>query len=255
MESLFWGYAEERILSAWFPAMSPKNLQQMSILEENIRFGGKTLISFNLRSLRYLTLPDNSGTYERADFWRAYTTSLLFQNEQVKSVLGTVDVPASELGKLFSKVQVPRRSVAEIPLRDLLHSIRRLAAQLRCQRGVYEVDDSICLGDRYDDERMVDLENPDLKDTDDVKHARVRAIVSKGVVWKSFTGPSAVVERICKARVLVVTCTGERNTKQAVAVTGKAEEHSKDIVAVTGEGEDSKIVVVPCKGKGDSKLI
>jgi hypothetical protein len=41
MESIIWGYLEERILSIWFPAMPPKNLQQMAILEGDIRFGGK----------------------------------------------------------------------------------------------------------------------------------------------------------------------------------------------------------------------
>ncbi|KAF8245503.1 hypothetical protein K440DRAFT_634216 [Wilcoxina mikolae CBS 423.85] len=165
--------------------MPPKNVQQLATLEENIRFG------------------DISATLERADFWRAYTTSLLFQNQQVQSRLNAVDIPASELGKLLGKVQVPRRSVAESPLRELIRSVMHLTAQLRCQRGVYEVDDSIRPGQRYEDERMVDPKNPDLE-TDEASRASVRAVLSNGLVWKSFTGAGAVEERIFKARVVVV---------------------------------------------------
>lgn len=42
MESIIWGYLEERILSVWFPAMSPRILQQLVTLEENIRCGGNS---------------------------------------------------------------------------------------------------------------------------------------------------------------------------------------------------------------------
>ncbi|KAF8533643.1 hypothetical protein BDD12DRAFT_898322 [Trichophaea hybrida] len=209
--------AREEIASSWFPEMPSKNLQQMSLIEENIRF------------------VDNSATYERADFWRAYTTSLLFQNTQVQSRLNAVKMPAIELSRLLSKVQMTPRIVPETPLRDLLLSVMHLAAQLRCQRGIYEVDNSICLGDYYDDDRMIDLENPDLKETNDSRYAHVRAVVSNGVVWKSFTGPGAVVERICKARVLVVTCTGEGGGKEIAVVPPKEEGHCNEIIVLTGK--------------------
>lgn len=165
--------------------------------------------TLNLCSLLFLTsLPDSSNTHERADFWRAYTISLLFQNKQVQSRLNSVDIPSSELVKLLRKVLVHQRAIPESPLRELILTVMRLAAQLRCQRGVYEVDDTIRPGDRYNDERMVDFENPDLVETE-ADRTSVYAIVSNGVLWRSFTGEGAVQERIVKARVLVVIDKGD----------------------------------------------
>jgi hypothetical protein len=50
---------------------------------------------------------------------------------------------------------------------------------------------------------MVDLDNPDLKETEGASRASVRAIVSNGVVWRPFTGGEAMEVVIIKARVLV----------------------------------------------------
>jgi len=78
-----------------------------------------------------------------------------------------------------------------------------LAAQLRCQRSVYEVDESVQLEERYDDERMIDIDNRDRKDSEDVERAFVSGIISKGVVRRSSAGMKDAQELICKARVLV----------------------------------------------------
>ncbi|KAF8533411.1 hypothetical protein BDD12DRAFT_491919 [Trichophaea hybrida] len=188
MEMIIWGYVEKRVLSVWFPAVEPEYLQHMAILDKDIRVG------------------DTSGTSERAEFWRAYTASLLYQNLEVKELLKDVDTITSDLRVLFSKVQADLSSTVESHmnnLREYLHSAMDLAAQLRCQRGVYEVDDSVQLGDPYDDGRMIDLDNPDLKDSEDADHAFVSGIMSKGVVRKKFAGAKEVQEQICKARVLV----------------------------------------------------
>lgn len=145
---------------------------------------------------------DTSGSSERAEFWRAYTASLLYQNHEVKERLKDVDIISSDLRVLFSKVQegLPLTVASHMnSCREYLHSAMDLAAQLRCQRGVYEVDESIKLGDRYDDERMVSLDNPDL-DLEDADRAFVSGIMSKGVVRKAFAGAK---EQICKARVII----------------------------------------------------
>jgi hypothetical protein len=55
---------------------------------------------------------------------------------------------------------------------------------------------------------MVDFENPDLVETE-ADRTSVYAIVSNGVLWRSFTGEGAVQERIVKARVLVVIDKGD----------------------------------------------
>ncbi|KAF8245039.1 hypothetical protein K440DRAFT_423899 [Wilcoxina mikolae CBS 423.85] len=187
MEMIIWGYAENRILSDWFPAMTPERLKHMAILDEEIRGG------------------DTSGTTERAEFWRVYTASLLYQNPQVQARLKDVNTLSSNLCKLFSTVQADPSSITALQtnsFHDCLHSVLDLAAQLRCQRGVYEVDESVQLKDRYDDERMVDIDNPDRKDSEDVDRAFVSGIVSKGVVRSSVSSNEAQ-EMICKARVLV----------------------------------------------------
>jgi hypothetical protein len=139
----------------------------------------------------YLTSLDTSGSSERAEFWRAYTASLLYQNHEVKERLKDVDIISSDLCVLFSKVQegLPLTVASHMnSFREYLHCSMDLAAQLRCQRGVYEVDEIIKLADRYDDGRMVDLDNPDLKDSEDADRAFVSGIMSKGVVRKAFAG-------------------------------------------------------------------
>jgi len=83
-------------------------------------------------------------------------------------------------------------------LQDILHSVMYLAARLRCQRGVYEVDESVQLGDPYNDETMVDIKDPDVED-----HATVSCIISRGLVKRPYKGATDVEELICKARVLV----------------------------------------------------
>jgi hypothetical protein len=84
-------------------------------------------------------------------------------------------------------------------LQDILQSVLHLAARLRCQHGVYEVDESVQLGDRYDDDTMVDIKDPDVED-----HAIVNCIISRGLVKRSYKGATDVEELICKARVLVI---------------------------------------------------
>jgi hypothetical protein len=127
----------------------------------------------------------------------------------VRSRLDAVDIPTWELCKLLSKAQTDEPSIAESILSEHLQSVMVLAAQFKCQRGVFELDDSIHLGDRYDDERMADIQNPDLTGTEDAEFARVCGIVSNGMMWKSFTGERPAQERIFKARVLVTIDAGE----------------------------------------------
>ena len=87
-----------------------------------------------------------------------------------------------------------------------------LAAQLRCQRGVYDVDDgAIAVGRDFNDERMFCLNDPDFGQPDEASRAPVRAIVSNAVVWRAFSGVGAMKGIISKARVLVDVDTDERN--------------------------------------------
>jgi hypothetical protein len=42
MEALAWGYIEDEILSSWFPAILPQNMDFISRLEEDVSEGGKS---------------------------------------------------------------------------------------------------------------------------------------------------------------------------------------------------------------------
>ena len=221
MELVVWGYLEQRVMSAWFPTMSLKKLQEMSALEATLRFGGNfptlpRFVSFPFTLTADKTV-DNSKTHERVDFWRSYTASLLFQTPQVhKRLVDTSDsVQAIELGRLLKKVLLrsPYGSSSVISsLQDIISSAMSLAAQLRCQRGVYDVDDgAIAVGRDFNDERMFCLNDPDFGQPDEASRAPVRAIVSNAVVWRAFSGVGAMKEIISKARVLVDVDTDERN--------------------------------------------
>lgn len=119
--------------------------------------------------------------------------------------LKDVDTPSLDLYELFSGIQADSSSITSHinSFRECLHSVIVLAAQLRCQRSVYEIDESVQLEERYDDERMIDINDRDRKDSEDVERAFVSGIISKGVVRRSFAGMKDGQELICKARVLV----------------------------------------------------
>jgi len=88
-----------------------------------------------------------------------------------------------------------------VTLREWLYSVIILAAELKCQRGVFEVDESVKLGELYDDQRMFDVKI--VVDEENTRHAIVSAILSKGVVRRSYAGAEEVQAQICRTRVLV----------------------------------------------------
>lgn len=92
-------------------------------------------------------------------------------------------------------------------LKDFVCCASNLAAELRCQRGVYEVDNNIRVGDTYDDSTMTDVtfSAADLDDEEEntQKQAFVSCIIAKGVVRRPFPGSTEVEKQLSKARVLV----------------------------------------------------
>jgi hypothetical protein len=147
---------------------------------------------------------DFSETKEKATFWRAYTTALLFQNPKVQSQLKMVDPQVMDLISSFSHVQSEPVSISDSnlgTLRKWLHSVMILAAELKCQRFVYEVDESVQLGDLYDDTKMLDMKF--VVDEENASYAFVDAIISRGVVKRSYAGDKEVRAQIGKTKVLV----------------------------------------------------
>ena len=117
---------------------------------------------------------------------------------------------AIELERLLKKVlsqSLQGSSSVISSLQDIITAAKLLAAQLRCQRGEYDID-YCAVGYKFDDERMFCLNNPDFE-SDEAGCAPVRAVISNAVVWRSFSGDGAVEEIISKARVLVDVDTNE----------------------------------------------
>lgn len=117
---------------------------------------------------------------------------------------------AIELERLLKKVlsqSLQGSSSVISSLQDIITAAKLLAAQLRCQRGEYDIDYcAITVGCNFDDERMFCLNDPDFG-SDEV--GCVRAVVSNAVVWRSCSGVGAVEEIISKARVFVDVDTDE----------------------------------------------
>ncbi|KAF8247381.1 hypothetical protein K440DRAFT_661488 [Wilcoxina mikolae CBS 423.85] len=192
VETIVWEYIERNILTVWFPSMPVKVLDHMNNLQGWIRAGDKS---------------DGNG---RSEYWRAYTISLLFQNSVVRQGLGRDEEGPAHLIALFYAVQTNPVQLEDKfyqTFKELLRSASELAAELRCQRGVYEVDQDIRIGDVYDDSKMTDVtfSTADLDDEEEntQKQAFVSCIIAKGVVRRPFPGSAEVEKQLSKARVLV----------------------------------------------------
>ncbi|KAF8544621.1 hypothetical protein BDD12DRAFT_481318 [Trichophaea hybrida] len=153
---------------------------------------------------------DKSEGNGRSEYWRAYTISLLFQNPSVRQGLGRDEKGPAHLIALFYAVQTNPAELEDkfyLTFKELLHSASELAVELRCQRGVYEVDHDIRIGDVYDDSKMTDVtfSTADFDDEEEItqKQAFVSCIIAKGVVRRSFPGSTEVEKQLSKARVLV----------------------------------------------------
>lgn len=112
----------------------------------------------------WLTAPDQTPNSDRAEFWRAYTASMLFQNAELQQSLSSAPEYEDQvvgLASLLYKLQAIPVGIEEGPyysLREIITTARTLTAQFRCQRGcVYEVDASVVVGDVYDDTKMTDI--------------------------------------------------------------------------------------------------
>ena len=95
-----------------------------------------------------------------------------------------------------------------IALHGIVASARRLAAQLRCQRGcVYEVDTSIAVGDYYDNTKMTDIQFIDDDDGDGDDAAKeppvVTSVIANAIVRRRAPGSSEVDDYLSKAHVIV----------------------------------------------------
>lgn len=85
-------------------------------------------------------------------------------------------------------------------IEESLRSMNTLTAQMRCQRGEFRLDESVKLGDPYDETTM---ENAGPTEVEDGMQAFVVAVLSKGWIRVPPKEISTEEFHICKARVLV----------------------------------------------------
>jgi hypothetical protein len=146
---------------------------------------------------------DHSGTYDRAEFWRAYTASLMLQNATVQQYLSAADDQLTYLTALLCALQINPIELDQLlydTLGKLLLKARTLSAEMKCQRGLYEVDNNIQAGDPYDEATMEDIGFADLDETRET--VVVKAIITKGIIKKPSPISKEVVQ-LAKARVLI----------------------------------------------------
>ncbi|KAF8541132.1 hypothetical protein BDD12DRAFT_830360 [Trichophaea hybrida] len=192
VETVTWTYIEDMILSAFFPDLSSTFMQHMAALHGWIRAG------------------DKSPNYDRSEFWRAYTVSMLFQFSGVQKSLAEGDEQSAQLVALLYGLQVDPVQLEDNfydTLKEILHSARTLAAELKCQRAVYEVDHNIRVGDPYDDSTMVDVSYSTEIDDDEEERKKqmvVTGVIAKGVVKRPFPGSVEVEAQLARAKVKVV---------------------------------------------------
>jgi hypothetical protein len=117
MESIIWGYLEERVLSVWFPAMPPKNLQQMVTLEENIRFGGKnplfSLATISDNTTRHFGYPRTGGFLAGIHYLSPLpkpTGTIKAERSRYTSIrIGKISLPSASASKIAPRIS-PSRS-------------------------------------------------------------------------------------------------------------------------------------------------
>jgi hypothetical protein len=203
MELVAWAFMEKYIFSTWFPGLPENVANQMTELQSWVRPGGMPLLFTGPRGMN-LTIADNNKTPEKAEYWRAYTKSLLFQNPSARECIQDVLPLSTHLLDHLLWVQVgenkPVNEYMEAVQKSLVNA-RILAAELGCQRGVYEIDDDISIGDKYDDSRMTDA----MFTAEVGERVIVYCILSKGWVKRAYMGAKKIDVRICKARVIVGT--------------------------------------------------
>ncbi|KAF8538628.1 hypothetical protein BDD12DRAFT_884744 [Trichophaea hybrida] len=196
IETVTWIVLEDWVLSCWFPGLKERDQEFCVSLHDGVSEG------------------DTSSTLERAEYWRAYTASLLFQNTKVQKILQDVQKESDDLLHILSNVQTTPSDLLPEYISDfqrILRNLRTLGAQLRCQRAVYEIDHSVTPGQPYDETRMDGVQVAELENVDHRKErAYVTCVLSNGIVKKKLEGLEKVETRICKARVLVTVAPNDK---------------------------------------------
>lgn len=168
-------------------------------------------------------MKDASGSFTKAEYWRSYTASLLFQApeaEETRNWVVSQHMPillgylaAFQESRTPSNAQPTAKQVKS--LESYIYTAVKTAQQLRCQRGCYEVDRQMTkLGSQFNGSSMINLDHENVSEA-----GIVCCIISKGIIRRPFSESPKVDGQISKARVYV---TGAENSKNLVSSKEKA---------------------------------
>jgi len=204
-----WAYLETIIFPRWMPGMSDHTLMFMDVLQRCIRRGGQSLTSCYMPVSPPLTEKDATADGEKTSNWRSETVSLLFQDPEFQRAVTMVSSISSDLLDVLCATSYRPCFQPQFLecVDDSLRSILMLAAEMRCQRGGFRLDESVAVGALFDGETMQDVRSTDVKEG---MQARVVAVLSKGWVRTPPKQAAGAERRICKTRVVVITVSEKR---------------------------------------------
>ncbi|CCX17469.1 Protein of unknown function [Pyronema omphalodes CBS 100304] len=189
-EIILWTFFED-IFLAWFPGFPKEVVSHIKGLNDHILCG------------------DRSNNKDRSEFWRAYTASMLFQMDSTTIMLNSCEEDAQIILRLLTTMPTTPLDIDDdsyLAFVDILRNVRRLAAELRCQRSIYEVEQDIHVHQPYDDATMTDVQfSAGLDDDEEVekRQAVITAVIAKGIVKRPYPGSKEVYAVISKPRVKI----------------------------------------------------
>jgi len=183
IETAAWDFLEDAVFSRWLPGFDEDAQEHLNGILHAVQLG------------------DATSTRERAEYWRAYTASLLFQNFEIKRMF---EARAKDLSNKFMASILVNAAPMErytMALFEIVHSAIVVGAQMRCQRGIYEIDNAVQLGVPYDSSKMI---NQDFTDENEEygDNSRVWCILSNGWVKRDHRSSESRMQ-VCKARVFI----------------------------------------------------
>jgi hypothetical protein len=151
------------------------------------------------------TMIDHSEDKNRTEFWRAYTASMLFQMSSTPEMLHEctqeVDFILAILMQMATiSFQLDDNSIAAFVA--TIRTARFLAAQLRCQRSVYEVE-NYYVHSPYDETTMTNVDFDFDDEEMEKKQAVITAVIARGIVKRPYPGSNEIHAVISKPRVKI----------------------------------------------------
>jgi hypothetical protein len=139
LDSLLWLIIEDTTFRPWFPDGCEHGY--MATFEEKLRKNGiYSVFTSRWVLITYVPLKGSATANEKTEYWRAYSTSLLFQSPETKErLVRKAEALAAEIWKYTCGIRIGEEHVLEPaePYRRRLckiaFSVTSLAAEMKCQ--------------------------------------------------------------------------------------------------------------------------